>query len=304
LITNGFGTGLSGTDTELLDFSSPPAATCTPPPSFPFYTASPVSGLGYQNEPLICGDNRTCVSYTLSSRRWNAYSFIMNSARQSPHFAFNPSIIGSGRIVAAGGYNLTSIEYLTPTGWVQSTAKLPVPSHYGCMVAINSSTVMIFEGLDFSVISHSKKTYFFNHQTNSLTNGPPLLQGRYSFGCGSMKDPITGTLSIVVAGGTSNVQLISTEILDLATGVWKNGPNLPIPLQNPKIVPHPQVGVIILGGISWQPTGSSYPKSVYYLSSSTASAWTLLPQTMKNGRASFTAIYIPDTSVTCTGTIG
>jgi hypothetical protein len=228
----------------------------------------------------------------------------MRSARLSPHFTYDPNTNGNGRIIAAGGYNLTSIEYLTPTGWVQSTAKLPVPSHYGCMVTINSSTAMIIEGLDFSTISYSRRTYFFNHQTSALTNGPPLLRGRYSFGCGSMKDPITGRLKIVVAGGTSNVQLTSTEILDTGTGIWKYGPNLPMPLKNPRIVTRAQGGVYLLGGISWQVASTVWPKSIYYLSAATAASpatWNLLPQTMKNSRASFSALYVQDSIVNCIG---
>ena len=64
-------------------------------------------------------------------------------------------------------------------------------------------------------------------ETNNWSNGPSLSNKRRYHGCFSIKNNNMIT-EIVVMGGIGSVYLSSTEILDVNSMTWRNGPALPI----------------------------------------------------------------------------
>lgn len=188
-----------------------------------------IGGLGYNNEPIICGGfNETndiyqsCNAYV--NNQWKPYAFGLTNPRARGFVSFNP-LRTNGRIITAGGYPLDTgynFDYLTPTGWRKGPVSLPTSSGFGCMVTINSSTILVID----------EQVTFFNIDTNKLTSGPQVLTPRYYASCGRVKDPVTGIVSVIVGGGYSGAFTIlkTTEILNLKTNKWSPGPNLPVGL--------------------------------------------------------------------------
>ncbi len=203
---------------------------CQPPiKDYPEELSGAIGGLGYNNEPIICGGfNETndiyqsCNAYV--NNQWKPYAFGLTNPRARGFVSFNP-LRTNGRIITAGGYPLDTgynFDYLTPTGWRKGPVSLPTSSGFGCMVTINSSTILVID----------EQVTFFNIDTNKLTSGPQVLTPRYYASCGRVKDPVTGIVSVIVGGGYSGAFTIlkTTEILNLKTNKWSPGPNLPVGL--------------------------------------------------------------------------
>ena len=107
------GLGISGssqssyvTKVEIIDLASN-TSVCPTLPTFPTKLKTPFGGLGYQNEPIICGglDNygnyqRTCR--TLTGGTWKNAQYNLNQYRGYGSFAFNPDNHGDGRILVSG----------------------------------------------------------------------------------------------------------------------------------------------------------------------------------------------------------
>ncbi len=125
------------------------ATTCKNPPNFPatFYDA--IRGLGFKENPIICGgyqnDTRSNSCYALENNEWIS-SFSMNSVRA---YATAVNLL-DGKLLVTGGYNgsanLNSAEMLTEEGWESNIPSLPFTIRDHCMVTVNSTTVMAIGG--------------------------------------------------------------------------------------------------------------------------------------------------------------
>lgn len=269
---------------------------CQPPiKDYPEELSGAIGGLGYNNEPIICGGfNETndiyqsCNAYV--NNQWKPYAFGLTNPRARGFVSFNP-LRTNGRIITAGGYPLDTgynFDYLTPTGWRKGPVSLPTSSGFGCMVTINSSTILVID----------EQVTFFNIDTNKLTSGPQVLTPRYYASCGRVKDPVTGIVSVIVGGGYSGAFTIlkTTEILNLKTNKWSPGPNLPVGLVTARMLEHPSGGVMIIGGMS---NGEQYQNAIHHLPS-VRDNWITLKQKLKVKRNNFVAFYVPDTLTKCT----
>jgi hypothetical protein len=313
LVTKGDSSNPSAVD--IVDFSNA-STTCAYLPNIPgsIYSYDTVGGLGFQNEPIVCVNEinvTKCYSYV--SGVWGQYSYNVSVSRHWGSSVANANPSGTWKIATAGGDQTptagTTIEYLTSTGWKMSTAKLPRRQWHNCMTAINSSTFFLFEGHNFDTNYQSQRTFFLNIDSNTVVEGPPIKIARERAGCSILNDRVTGGKYIVIAGGYNSTYynyaspywyLNTSEILDLATLTWKMGPNIPIQLDSPQMIEHPQGGVVLIGGTT--PTG---PNSVgvttglYHLPTSSSTAWNTLPQKLKIPRSDTSAFFVPDSIVSC-----
>ena len=69
----------------------------------------------------------------------------------------------------------------------------------------------------------SAKTWYYNHDTETFTSGPDLLQGRLWHGSSTNVDQVKKDKIVVVTGGmtSGSVRLASTEML--INGQWQTG---------------------------------------------------------------------------------
>ena len=69
--------------------------------------------------------------------------------------------------------------------------------------------------------SFSAKTWYYNHDTETFTSGPDLLEGRNSHGSALNVDKVTKAKIVVVTGGYNGNRMDSTELL--INGQWQTG---------------------------------------------------------------------------------
>ena len=69
--------------------------------------------------------------------------------------------------------------------------------------------------------SFSAKTWYYNHDTETFTSGPDLLEGRNPHGSALNVDKVTKAKIVVVTGGYNGNGMDSTELL--INGQWQTG---------------------------------------------------------------------------------
>ena len=126
-----------------------------------------------------------------------------------------------------------------------------------------------------------------------------MLNYRAEHACGLIKDSNSFTTVIVVGGYDEylRVTLATTEYLDINTNKWVSGPLLPSPIGGPVIVPNPNGGILLVGGID---ASQQYRTSILSLSSVT-STWTAISSSLKVGRYQQVTLPFPYSNITtCT----
>jgi hypothetical protein len=293
--------GFSTIDTcEILDLNSS-ATTCRNPPNFPATVYGSFGGLGLSKNPMVCGGlqngdyafSNRC--YILENNEW------VSSAGMTSIRAFAAAAqLRDGKLLVTGGYNsstdLNSAEVLTEEGWESSIPPLPVTIFYHCMVAVNSTTVMVIGG--FQDGYESRKTYYFTFGEESWTDGPELKTKRVYTSCGRIrKDQESQEMSIIVAGGYDGLSIKpSVEILKEGSNEWQTGPELPLSIVWSQMVEDPNGGVVLIGGES----KATNLDTLYQLPhGGQDSVWTKMEQKLKTERFYHTAFLISDNTVDC-----
>ena len=182
-----------------------------------------------------------------------------------------------------------------------------------CAARLNSTTgILIGGGLSNSNgFFPTRKTWYFNLNSDEWIEGPLLMQARIASACGVMKTDL-GSIKVVVAGGQVSKDNVvqteinldhnvtnSVEILDMSSNDihWDIGPSLPTALHSADIVERAD-GVYLIGGISKNMTY----ETIFHLSNmfqSVLMKWNVLKKRLIIGRAMHKAILVPDHLVKC-----
>ena len=274
------------------------ASTYKNPPNFPATVNAAIGGLGFKENPIICGgyqnDARSNKCYSLENNDWVS-SASMNSVRTSAAAAQ----LKDGKLLVTGGEDdsgsLNSAEMLTEDGWESNIPSLPATNWGHCMVTVNSTTVMVIGGYQNG--QRSGKTFYFTVGEESWTGGPELKIKRSSHSCGKIRrNKESQEMSIIVAGGYDfSSRLSSVEILDEGSNEWQTGPELPFGIYDSQMVEDQNGGVVLIGGYS-----DVFLDTLYQLLHSGQDAvWTKMEQKMKTGRNAHTAFLVPDNIVDC-----
>jgi hypothetical protein len=95
---------------------------------------------------------------------------------------------------------MNSAEMLTEKGWDRNIPVLPVSIAYHCIVLVNATTVMVIGG--HQKYEDSGKTFYFNKEQQSWTEGPELAFKRSYLSCGKIrKNKDSQEISIIAVGG-------------------------------------------------------------------------------------------------------
>ncbi len=287
-----------GDTCEVIDLESP-ATTCKNPPNFPAIVRLAIGGLGFKENPIICGGEqnnaRSNKCYSLENNVWVS-SASMNSVRVDAARAQ----LQDGKLLVTGGYNestvLSSAEMLTEEGWKSNIPSIPVTIYSHCMVTVNSTTVMVIGGSQN--YQFSAKTFYFTFGEESWTEGPEMKFQRNSHSCGTIKrNKESQEMSIIVSGGYDGSSLSSVEILDEGSNEWHTGPELPFGIYNSQMVEDPSRGVVLIGGYG---VSIGELNSLYQLSHGGQDAvWIKMEQKQMTGREWHTAFLIPDNIIDC-----
>ncbi len=285
---------------EVINLASS-ASTCKNPPNFPSKVYAAIGGLGFKENPILCGGwqngDRSNECYSLENNKWIS-SASMNSVRVLAAAAQ----LQDGKLLVTGGKDdfdsyHNSAEMLTEEGWESNIPSLPVTIYGHCMVTVNSTTVIAISG--YQNDQYSGKTFYYTFGEESWTEGPELKNKRRSHSCGKIRrNKESQEMSIIVAGGyNGNSYLSSVEILDEGSNEWQTGPELPFGIWLFQMVEDQNGGVFLIGGSS----SSVYKLDILYQlpHGGQDAVWTKMEQKMKTERRDHTAILVPDNIADC-----
>jgi N-acetylneuraminic acid mutarotase len=283
---------------EVINLASS-ASTCQNLTNFPARVFQAIGGLGFKENPLICGGVQNGVfsnkCYSLGNNEWVS-SASMYSVRTSAAAAQ----LQDGKLLVTGGfdgsYSLKSAEMLAEEGWESNIPSLPVTIYGHCMVTVNSTTVMAIGGGQNG--HYYRKTFSFTFGQEHWTEGPELKNKRVGHSCGKIRrNKESQEMSIIVAGGSGGSYLSSVEILDEDSNDWQTGPELPFGIYYSQMVEDQNGGVVVIGGRS---LSSGNLDTLYQLPHGGQDAvWTKMEQKMNTGRYAHTAFLVPDNIVDC-----
>ena len=288
-------------DIEVIDLKSS-LNKCQLLPNFPIALNGAFGGLGFRDNPLICGGTNglsiysECYSY--EDKEWKKAD-PMAKYRSLP--AFDPNSDGTGNIFVTGGclFNMATntSEVLTRSGWQSLIPAMPIALCAPCMVAINSTTFMVIGGRLMDAVS--TKTYFINTVNNIWIEGPPLLFGRFKHSCSKIKkNSQSHQMNVIIAGGYyhDTYKLTnSVEIFNVETNQWSFGPALPFPMAGSQMVEDGNGGVVVVGGFQ-----DDEELDTFFLLKHVEAQWIKMDFQLKTGRYYFTAFFIPDEITNCT----
>ena len=165
------------------------------------------SMLNHNNEILYCV-SRNC--WQLNGTTWTHHSkpranrdYAVGVSTNSASFLF-----GSTTSLQNARWTYDYLEVGT-NEWVKSVS-LPTPFHYGCGVAVSDEQILLIGGFN----DDNYRIWSFNTLTHSFTQlSIELNTGRGQHACSR----IPNTEKILVAGGSQNGLLSSSEIIDMAT---------------------------------------------------------------------------------------
>ncbi len=287
-------------DIEIIDMASS-ESNCSKFESFPGNISSAIGGLDFKNSPFICGGtiNNSCYNY--ENGRWNQ-GVSMNEGR---YLAASLSIANGHLVTGGSDSGQNSSEIQTSDGWEYFLPNLPVNIWFHCMVEINSTTIMVIAGAQNGTYTYGNysavQTFLLENGKDHWIEGPPLLSGRHAHSCGRIRQSSDiSQMSVIVVGGRASEEMISTEILDLETFEWRQGPDLPYGISCSVLVEEPSGSVILIGGQSQQGIARNVTADIFRLAHAGEGAeWELLPQKLQFARRFHRAFFVPDEIVDC-----
>ena len=219
MVTNGYPLS-SSKKTEILDLTS--GESCKDLADFPLEWSHGV-GANLNGIPVVCGGydqviqawqaNETCFKFTNGG--FQAFASMKNTRSQPAGVIYKNKFHifgGSGSSSSRQSSELISID-----GGVEDGPDLP-EEMYAHAISIFNSSVSILSGGSKSW----KKTWYFNHETQTFSPGPSLLTGRKDHGSASCVDKVTEAKIFIVAGGHDGAgHISSTEML--INGIWQLG---------------------------------------------------------------------------------
>ena len=292
-----------GTDSiEIIDLESPDT-NCSNLANFPIMVEGSIGGLWTNNTPIICGgDNyfdqeQSC--HVFQDNVWIPFQDMVTKRRASA-VTLSPYPNETHRLMLIGlatNYDKDNTgEILTDDGWHQMSKPIPVSIYDHCMVLVNRTTVLVIGGTQ-NGIYYSDRTFYFNTEDEEWVEGPRLLKGRRTMGCGKLRsDESSPQYSIVVTTGMSESSFVSSsEILDPGANKWRQGPEVRYAMRFASMVEESNGGVLLIGGSSYE---INLLDTLFYLPHAQAE-WIELPQKLKVPRSHAVAFLVPDEITNC-----
>ena len=229
MITKGSPIGSTTRKTEIVDVAN--GVSCSDMADFP---VEHYGGLGANlgGTPIVCGGAHVSVYADKCFRLTNSVWEEFVSMKEKRHYA--AGIVHNDKLHVFGGYSgswdcITCYAYHTSEtinldGEVSHGPNLPTALKSHAMTKINEKVSLLSGGQTNANINAnvvSTKTWYYNHDTETFTSGPDLLEGRRNHGSAINVDKVTKAKIAVVTGGIGNGYLDSTEML--INGQWQTG---------------------------------------------------------------------------------
>ena len=229
MITTGGENYWKSQKTEIVDVVN--GETCSDLAKFPVPLSNAV-GANLNGTPIVCGGfdafqiafSEKCYRFTNSG--WEKFTSMKETRIQAA------GVMNNKKLHVFGGRNdqweyiyLKTSETINVDGGVGVGPDLPRGIHAHAMTAINGTVSFLSGGqLDkwTNANYYSDKTWYYNHESESFTSGPNLLEARQYHRSATIIDKVTKVKITVVSGGEGNSGYMkSTELL--INGQWQTG---------------------------------------------------------------------------------
>lgn len=292
LVTSGYQTFGFFKETQIIDLDYD-SQVCQDGIPYPLEVYGAVGGL-VGEKPVVCGglplpENSDTDCYILDEK-WTRIPAI------SGRYHAASVQVGSDMWITGGnpGPNppTKSTEIILEDGLVVLDGlDLPMPLTGHCIVAINSTTVMLIGGFDGD--NFRTDTYYLELKIGGSmwSKGPDLRIARDTHTCGIIRNTETNEEYLAVAGGsTSSTTLDSVEMLSLKTGKeFFEGPRMPNSLARHNMVEYKD-SLLAIGGYD----GGYYSSAIYELTCGSMCSWSTKSQSLKYPMAGMVSIIVSD----------
>ena len=201
--------------------------TCADLADFPEEIMSAV-GANLNGIPLVCGGTGSeppwwkNKCYKFVENRWQEFTAMKKKRSSSVGIIYGNKFHIFGGL---DGYNLASTEIISSDGVSIVGPSMPIKVHYATITTINT-TVSIISGGNSNAKPLTDETWYFNHETQTFSPGPSLLEGRDQHASATVIDRVTKAKIPIVAGGIIRGRRWS-ELTDstelLINGKWQSG---------------------------------------------------------------------------------
>jgi hypothetical protein len=191
-------------------------------------------GANLKGIPLVCGGGGREDSdswgpqnkcYKFVENRWQEFTAMKNYRASSSAIIYENKLHIFG---GEGGRYLESTEIVSADGVSIDGPSIPIRLAGAAITTINTTVSIISGGIGGTNHSNNSldKTWYFNHETQTFSPGPSLLEGRDYHASGTIIDRVTKDKTPIVAGGvgtrdSSRYFINSTELL--INGEWQSG---------------------------------------------------------------------------------
>ena len=213
MVTSGYYPRSSATrKTEIVDVAN--GLTCSDLAEFPEELSAAV-GANLGGTPVVCGGSEKC--FRLTNSVWEEFASMKEKRDDAVDVMHNDKLHVFG---GSSGSNLQTTETINVEGEVSYGPDLPTAFKRHAMTKING-TVSLLSGGETNSNQYSAKTWYYNHDTETFTSGPDLMEGRRLHGSALNVDKMTKSKIVVVTGGYNGNYMDSTELL--INGQWQTG---------------------------------------------------------------------------------
>ena len=198
--------------------------SCSDLAEFPVDLSSAV-GANLDGTPVVCGGYLGSAvtsdkCFRLTNGIWEEF-VSMKEKRQ-----WAAAVMHNAKLHVFGGWdylrktNLQTSETINVDGEVNYGPDLPTGVRWHAMTKI-TDTISLLSGGTTNSNDYTAQTWHYNHDTETFTSGPDLLEGRNRAGSAMNVDKVTKAKIAVVTGGWGGYYMDSTELL--INGQWQIG---------------------------------------------------------------------------------
>ena len=149
---------------------------------------------------------------------WEEFASMKGGREYAAGVVFNNTLHVFGGRSFSSSY-LQTTETINADGEVNDGPDLPTGVWRHAMTKLNDTFSLLSGGI---TNTGSAKTWYYNHDTETFTSGPDLMEGRFWHGSALNVDKVTKSKIVVVTGGwNGNNYMDSTELL--INGQWQTG---------------------------------------------------------------------------------
>lgn len=214
--------------TEILDVIND--ETCSNLDEFPYEIREAAVGANLQGTPIVCGGSGftgqvSDKCYKFTNGKWKEFT------RMKKIRAYASGVVYKKKLHVFGGSDdetfRTTSEIISIDGVVSDGPELQTSVSGHAITTVDAKVSILSGGIQTSGSTNPNfyyaQTWYYNHEMQTFTSGPPLLEGRINHGSATIVDKKTKATIPVVTGGYTHVgfKIDSTEML--IGGLWQSG---------------------------------------------------------------------------------